>query len=225
MLVGVNSMSKDNTQFDSLTDSIAGVVRERILKGEYKIGEKIKETHVAEELSVSRTPIRKAFKQLEAEGLIEYVPNKGCFAKGFTRQDIEDIYAIRKALEELTTEWAAARITDEEVADLNAKCDKMQRYVDKGDSAFVLSVNKEFHEIIYKATGSRFMSQVLRSYKEYIEQTTRPIFYESKFLQQIVDEHRAIVAGFEQHDADAAVAAMSAHMTNSMGRAEYVYRV
>ena len=50
------------TQFDSLTDSIAGVIRARILKGEYKIGEKIKETHVAEELRVSRTPIRKAFK-------------------------------------------------------------------------------------------------------------------------------------------------------------------
>ena len=103
--------------------------------------------------------------------------------------------------------------------------DDLMEAVDKGDSAYVLSVNKEFHEIIYKATGSRFMSQVLRSYKEYIEQTTRPIFYESKFLQQIVDEHRAIVAGFEKHDADAAVAAMSAHMTNSMGRAEYVYRV
>lgn len=218
-------MNREKPQFDSLTDSIAGVVRERILKGEYKIGEKIKETHVAEELSVSRTPIRKAFKQLEAEGLIEYVPNKGCYAKGFTRRDIEDIYAIRKALEELTTEWAVSRITDEEVARLNAKCDKMQGYVDKGDNAHVLSVNKEFHEIIYKATGSRFMSQVLRSYKEYIEQTTRPIFYEQKFLQAIVDEHRAIVAGFEERNTEKAVEAMSAHMTNSMGRAEYVYRV
>ena len=214
-----------SVQFDSLTDSIVGVVRERILKGEYKIGEKIKETHIAEELAVSRTPIRKAFKQLEQEGLIEYVPNRGCFAKGFTRRDIEDIYAIRKALEELTAEWAEARITDAEIAELEEKCDEMQAYVDSCDSANVLAVNKEFHEIIYKATGSRFMSQVLRSYKEYIEQTTKPIFYEPKFLQQIVDEHRAIVAAFREHDRDKAVAAMSAHMANSMGRAEYVYKV
>lgn len=214
-----------SVQFDSLTDSIVGVVRERILKGEYKIGEKIKETHIAEELAVSRTPIRKAFKQLEQEGLIEYVPNRGCFAKGFTRRDIEDIYAIRKALEELTAEWAEARITDAEIAELEEKCAEMQEYVDSCDSANVLAVNKEFHEIIYKATGSRFMSQVLRSYKEYIEQTTKPIFYEPKFLQQIVDEHRAIVAAFREHDRDKAVAAMSAHMANSMGRAEYVYKV
>ena len=214
-----------NTQFDSLTENIASVVRERILKGEYKIGEKIKETHVAEELRVSRTPIRKAFKQLEEEGLIEYIPNRGCFAKGFTRRDIEDIYAIRKALEELTTEWAVDRITDEDIKAMHERCDEMQEYADKGDSAHVLSVNKEFHEIIYGKAGSRFMSQVLRSYKEYIEQTTRPIFYEPKFLQQIVDEHRAIVAGFEKRDMKEAVDAMSAHMTNSMGRAEYVYRV
>ena len=216
---------KENTQFDSLTDNIAGVIRARILKGEYKIGEKIKETHVAEELSVSRTPIRKAFKQLEEEGLIEYVPNKGCFAKGFTKRDIEDVYAVRKVLEELTVEWAVKRITDEEVQAMADKCQEMQGYVDQADSARVLATNKEFHEIIYHATGSRFMSQVLRSYKEYIEQTTRPIFYEPRFLQQIVDEHRAIVDAFEKRDTDKAVAAMSRHMTNSMGRAEYVYRV
>ena len=213
------------TRFDSLTDSIAGVIRARILKGEYKIGEKIKETHVAEELSVSRTPIRKAFKQLEEEGLIEYVPNKGCFAKGFTRQDIEDVYAVRKVLEELTVEWAVKRITDDDVRAMAEKCEEMQGYVDNADSARVLACNKEFHEVIYRATGSRFMSQVLRSYKEYIEQTTRPIFYEPKFLQQIVDEHRAIVDAFEKRDTKSAVAAMSRHMTNSMGRAEYVYKV
>ena len=139
------------TRFDSLTDSIAGVIRARILKGEYKIGEKIKETHVAEELSVSRTPIRKAFKQLEEEGLIEYVPNKGCFAKGFTRQDIEDVYAVRKVLEELTVEWAVKRITDDDVRAMAEKCEEMQGYVDQADSARVLATNKDFHEIIYRS--------------------------------------------------------------------------
>ena len=213
------------TQFDSLTDNIAGVIRTRILKGEYKIGEKIKETHVAEELRVSRTPIRKAFKQLEEEGLIEYVPNKGCFARGFTKRDIEDVYAVRKVLEELTVEWAVDRITNEDIRAMADKCEEMQKYVDEGDSARVLAVNKVFHEIIYRATGSRFMSQILRSYKEYIEQTTRPIYYEKKFLQQIVDEHRAIVEAFEKRDMESAVDAMSTHMTNSMGRAEYVYKV
>ena len=68
----------------TLSDEIADIVRDRILRGEYRIGEKIKETSIAEELTVSRTPIREAFKQLESEGLIDYIPNRGCFAKGFT---------------------------------------------------------------------------------------------------------------------------------------------
>ena len=95
----------------SLTDEIADIVRDRILKGEYEIGEKIKENQIASELKVSRTPIRDAFKQLENEGLIDYVPNRGCFAKGFTQQDVDDIYAVRTALEQLAVERAVQRIT------------------------------------------------------------------------------------------------------------------
>ena len=89
--------SKEFSNSFSLTDEIADVVRERILKGEYEIGEKIKENQIATELRVSRTPIREAFKILENEGLIDYVPNRGCFAKGFTKQDVEDIYAVRES--------------------------------------------------------------------------------------------------------------------------------
>ena len=106
----------DNREFSpssSLTEEIADVVRERILRGEYEIGEKIKENQIATELRVSRTPIREAFKLLENEGLIDYVPNRGCFAKGFTKQDVEDIYAVRESLEELAVVWAVERISPE----------------------------------------------------------------------------------------------------------------
>ncbi|MDO4396644.1 MAG: GntR family transcriptional regulator, partial [Clostridia bacterium] len=109
----------------SLTDEIHEIVRDRILKGEYKIGQKIKETQIAEELKVSRTPIREAFKQLENEGLIDYIPNRGCFAKGFTSQDIEDLYAVRKALEILSVEWAVERIDEDQLKQLKEKSDLM----------------------------------------------------------------------------------------------------
>lgn len=107
----------------SLTDEIVDIIRERILKGEYKIGEKIKENQIASELRVSRTPIREAFKQLENEGLIDYIPNRGCFAKGFTRRDIEDLYAVRKALEILAVEWAVNRINQAEIDKLQEQSD------------------------------------------------------------------------------------------------------
>ncbi|WP_312352990.1 GntR family transcriptional regulator, partial [Aminipila sp.] len=99
----------------SLTNEIVDILRERILKGEYIIGEKIIENQIATEFRVSRTPIRDAFKQLETEGLIDYIPNRGSFAKGFTKQDMQDIYSVRSALEQLAIEWAIERITDDEL--------------------------------------------------------------------------------------------------------------
>ena len=125
--------SKEFSNSFSLTDEIADVVRERILKGEYEIGEKIKENQIATELRVSRTPIREAFKILENEGLIDYVPNRGCFAKGFTKQDVEDIYAVREALEALAVNWAVDRISEKEIAALEEQCDLMEFYTKKKD--------------------------------------------------------------------------------------------
>lgn len=137
----------------SLTDEIVDIIRERILKGEYRIGEKIKENQIATEMKVSRTPIREAFKRLENEGLIDYIPNRGCFAKGFTKQDIEDIYAVRKALELLAVEWAVQRINDEQIEELQAQSDLMEFYTQRKNGRKVTEINNDFHEIIYNATG------------------------------------------------------------------------
>ena len=209
----------------SLTGEIADIIRDRILKGEYKIGEKIKENQIATELRVSRTPIREAFKQLENEGLIDYIPNRGCFAKGFTKQDIEDIYAVRKALEVLSVEWAVNRITPEEISNLQDQSDLMEFYTTRKDGRKVLEINTDFHDIIYNATGSRFMAQVLRSYKEYIEQTRKVLFYESEYLEEIFAEHKAILDSIKERDVVKAKEAMARHLDGSKRRAQVVYKI
>ncbi len=209
----------------SLTDEIADIIRDRILKGEYRIGEKIKENQIATELRVSRTPIREAFKILENEGLIEYKPNRGCFARGFTRRDIEDIYAVRKALEVLSVEWAVDRITPEQIGKLEDQCDLMEFYTKRGEGKKVLAINADFHDIIYNATGSRFMAQVLRSYKEYIEQTRKAIFYEEDYLKEILAEHKAILAAVKTGDVEKSKQAMAEHLDQSKRRAEMIYKL
>lgn len=209
----------------SLTDEIVDIIRERILKGEYKIGEKIKENQIASELRVSRTPIREAFKQLENEGLIDYIPNRGCFAKGFTRRDIEDLYAVRKSLEILAVEWAVDRITQEQIDKLQEQSDLMEFYTTRGDCKKVLEINSDFHSVIYNATGSRFMAQVLRSYKEYIEQTRKAIFDEKDYLEDIFQEHKAVLEAIKDRDAERAKAAMAMHLDGSKRRAEFIYNV
>lgn len=217
--------SKEFSNSFSLTDEIADVVRERILKGEYEIGEKIKENQIATELRVSRTPIREAFKILENEGLIDYVPNRGCFAKGFTKQDVEDIYAVREALEALAVNWAVDRITEKEIAALEEQCDLMEFYTKKKDRKKVLEMNSSFHDIIYASARSRFLAQVLRSYKEYIDKTRKSIFYEQSYLESILVEHRAILDAVKDRDKERAAAAMTKHLMSSQKRAEAVWNL
>ena len=221
----MSNSSKSFSNSFSLTDEIADVVRERILKGEYERGEKIKENQIANELKVSRTPIREAFKLLENEGLIDYVPNRGCFAKGFTKQDVDDIYAVREALEELAVRWAVERITPEEINALEEQVDLMEFYSKKKDKKKVLELNATFHDVIYAAARSRFLAQVLRSYKEYIEKTRKSIFYEQSYLESILREHRAIFQAIRERNADKAVEAIAKHLEASQDRAEAVWNL
>ena len=209
----------------SLTDEIADIIRDRILKGEYEIGAKIKETQIAAELRVSRTPIREAFKQLENEGLIDYIPNRGCFAKGFTQQDVDDIYAVREALERLAVERAVERITDAELRDLEEEWDLMEFYAKKKDAQKVLELNSTFHDRIYASTRSRFMAQVLRSYKRYINKTRKSVFYDETYLMAILKEHREILEAIKSRDKERAVRAVSEHLESSQDRAETMWNL
>ncbi|MBR4862091.1 MAG: GntR family transcriptional regulator [Firmicutes bacterium] len=209
----------------SLTDEIAAIVRDRILKGEYEIGEKIKENQIATELRVSRTPIREAFKLLENEGLIDYIPNRGCFAKGFTKQDVDDIYAVRAALEMLAVERAVERVTDAEVAALEEEWELMEFYVRKKDSQKVLELNTAFHDIIYASTRSRFMAQVLRSYKGYIDKTRKSVFYDEAYLEAILNEHGEILDAIKRKDKEKAIGAVYRHLEKSQDRAETMWNL
>lgn len=217
--------SQNFINVSSLTDELVDILRDRILKGEYKIGEKIKENQIATEFKVSRTPIREAFKQLENEGLIDYIPNRGCFAKGFTRQDIEDIYAVRKALEIMAVEWAVSRISDEQIQGLQEQSELMEFYTAKKDSDKVLELNSAYHDIIYDAAGSRFMAQILRSYKEYIEQTRKVILYEQAYLEEILKEHKAVLVAIIDRDVEGAKKAMAEHLEMSQRRAKLQYNM
>ena len=209
----------------SLTEEIAGILRERILKGEYQIGEKLKETQIASELKVSRTPIREAFRILKDEGLIEYRKNRGCFARGFTQRDIDDIYAVRKALEVLAVEWAVTGITSQQLEDLQNQLELMEFYLLRKDARQIAPLNRGFHDIIYEAAGSRFMAQVLRSYKGYIDDTQKVVLYDQQCQKEILQEHTQIYEALAEQDVERAKNAMSHHLDESKRRAEIVYHL
>jgi DNA-binding GntR family transcriptional regulator len=213
-------MVTENLTGISLTDEIAGKVRDKILKGEYGIGEKINESQIAEELRVSRTPIREAFMQLETEGLIESIPNRGSFALGFSSQDIEDIYAVRAALEGLAVKWATSRITEEDIEKLKDEFDIMEFYTRKKNSQKVKESNKRFHEIVYHASRSRFLIQILTSYQEYIQQSKKVNVYSEVYLKEILQEHWEILEAIKDRNEKKAEEKILMHLSNSQIRSK-----
>ncbi len=203
----------------SLAEELTEILRGRIITGEYQMGEKLVENKIARELKVSRTPVRDAFKQLVKEQLIEYIPNKGCFAKGFGRKDMEDIYEVRKAVEQLAVVRAIRNGSEEEIAALKKMLEIMSLYTEQNLYDKLLSANEDFHNTIYHMSGSRFIVQVLRSYQEYVHLARKSTLAEEANLPDIYEEHVKIYEAIAARDEDAAVAAIGEHLDRSSVRA------
>lgn len=204
----------------ALSTDLFSNLRKDILQGKLRQGEKLTEQQICDEYKVSRTPVREAFKQLELEGFIETIPNRGAFVVGFTKQDISDMYELRKSYEVLAVKWAIERITKEEFEKLEEAFEFMEFYTQKRDVDKMLNINMNFHELIYKASHNRMLYHVLSSYQIYIKQskTTRSDASES-YLDEVLLEHRAIFEAFVEKDIDAAIAAVTKHLDNAKLRA------
>ena len=129
----------------SLPQNLFNKLRDDILQGKIGTGEKLTEQRICKEYSVSRTPVREAFQKLELDGLIQIIPNRGAFVIGLTRQDIEDMYELRKAYEAIAVKWAIERITEKEFLELEEAYEIMEFYTQKGEAEKMLQINMHFH--------------------------------------------------------------------------------
>ena len=204
----------------SLCSSLFEDLRENILRGKYPSGEKLTESKICEEFGVSRTPVREAFKQLELEGLITNIPNRGAFVLGFSKQDIQDIYELRKAIEIIAIKWCIQRITKGELDALQEAYDLMEFYTLKKDVEKMMQINSRFHEIIYKSTHSRFLEQTLKSYQFYIYKTRKAALQADKFLNDVLSEHKLILDAIYAQDFSEGEKAVLKHIANAQKRAE-----
>lgn len=213
----MKDMSASEGQY-SLRGRVYTYLREAILDGRYKDGESLTEMKIAEELNVSRTPVREAVRQLELEGLVESIPNKGSIVKGISMKDMEDIYSIRIVLEELAGGWAVENISDEELQELQEVYDLMEFYTPRGDIEQLAKLNTRFHEIIYSATKSNILNQTLKDFQFYIKWVKREVISKPGRKEEALEEHYRILLGIKARDKDAVKEALHVHLSNSSKR-------
>ena len=210
----MNILNNENSS-QPLSAGLYQEIQKDILSGELPSGFKLTEAAVCKRYSVSRTPVREAFRQLEADGLIENIPNRGAFVIGLTKRDISDLFDLRELFEIQAVEWAIKRMTPEDVDRLREIIEFMEFYTLKEDVENVLSFNTQFHNSIYAATKNRMIIKTLSTYQTYIKHSAPSKSRTSDYLRTILDEHKAIFAAFESRNVAAGRKAVEHHMEQS----------
>ena len=201
-----------------LSNNLFSMLQRDILMGKLKEGEKLTEQRLCEEYSVSRTPVREALRQLEINGLVENIPNRGSFVVGMSEQDIKDIFDLRMVNEVQAVRWAIRRITEEEMTALEETFEFMEFYTMKNDIKKMTNINKGFHQIISTACHNRMLEHMISSYQEYTRYVGEERKKSDDYLQILLEEHRKIFRAFTEKDEDAGAQAMKEHIENSKRR-------
>ncbi len=199
----------------SLRGRVFNKIREDILSGKYKEHEELREVAIGEELGVSRTPVREAFRQLELEGLIQIVPNKGAYVTGITAKDVEDIYMIRSKLEGLCARWATDHITEEQLEELEENVYLADFHAQKGHLDQMAELDNRFHQILYESCDSKQLARLLVDFHEYVLRVRRKTLSNGGRGKVSNDEHRQIMEAIKAKDKDRAEILAHEHIVNA----------
>jgi DNA-binding GntR family transcriptional regulator len=200
----------------SLSGRVFHKIREDILSGKYKRDETLKEKTIGDELGVSRTPVREALRQLELEGLVTIIPNKGASVVGISKDDIKDIYEIRARLEGLCAKRAAKNVTTDQIAELEENIYLVDFHSSKENYAQVLELDNKFHEILYEASLSKMLKHELSAFHHYVERVRKITLSMPERVTKSNDEHRMIVEALKNHNEDEAETLATTHMLNTI---------
>ncbi len=197
-------MRKSMERHQTLREKILETIREAILKGTLKAGEKVAEPELAERFGISRTPIREAFRQLESEGYLTVVPRKGAVVTSLSERDVEEFYAIKSILEGYAARIAAYRLTDRDIERLEAINDRLGQLAQEGDVKTFFRVHNEFHELFIKASGNIKLFDLIGQLMMKFNRLRMASLSLPGRMEISVQEHRKIIQAFRAKDGEAA---------------------
>lgn len=195
-----------------LRDVVFHTLRQAILRGELKPGERLMEIHLAQKLGVSRTPVREAIRKLELEGLVRMIPRKGAVVAEITISDLEDVLEVRMALEELAVKLACRMLTPEQLDEIGGLADEFEQTLYGEDVGACAQADMRFHEAIYAATGNGRLVQILNNLREQMYRYRMEYLKDRDAHQQLVQEHAEILEALADRDVERALEASGRHI-------------
>lgn len=214
----MDNYSGDNETMDkySLRGRVFNKIREDILAGEYPEKYELREAAISKEMGVSRTPVREALRQLELEGLVSIIPNKGAYVNGITPKDIYDIYVIRSYLEGLCAKWACENITGGQIEELEEIIYLSGFHIKKGHWEQIFELDNRFHLTLYQSCGSKILEHILSDYHHYVERVRKNTLSSHERASMAGAEHKAILQAVRDKDEEKAEKLANEHIFKSI---------
>ncbi len=203
-------------EFLPLRDVVFNTLRQAILTGELKPGERLMEIHLANKLGVSRTPIREAIRKLELEGLVTMIPRRGAEVAQITGKSLQDVLEVRRSLDALCAELACERISEEEVEALGVACKAFEEATAKGDIRAIAAADVALHDIIIQATGNRRLVQLVNNLAEQMYRYRFEYIKDQAVYPRLIEEHRVMYNAFCEKNKEIAAKAAVTHIDNQM---------
>lgn len=210
-----SKLSKINlNNYKPLRDVIFDTLREAIITGELKPGERLMEVQLAEKMGVSRTPVREAIRKLELEGWVLMTARKGASVAGISMKDIMDVLEVRAALDGEAAFLAAARITEDEIKELKSIEAQFAKYVEKGNFQGMIKKDVEFHEAIYRSSRNDKLIQIVSNLREQVHRFRVMYTKDFSIPGDLVKEHIEIFEAITLREAEKAQKAAYLHIEN-----------
>lgn len=201
-------------QKQNISEDLVVYIKQQILNGDLNPGDRIVETKLARELGISQTPVREALRQLQGEGVVSILPNKGPIVRTLDIQDAYEIYSIRSMLEGLAIRLATQISTDQEFMELEQFYNQMKTKLTDDSVAYLLHDSSHIHETIINMSRHSRLISMYKSISFQISLINRLVGAKST-KQKEIDEHLELIEALKRKDPDHAEETMRRHIYNS----------
>lgn len=200
--------------YKPLREIVFESIREAILDGRLKPGERVMEVQLAEKLGVSRTPVREAIRKLELEGLLVMEPRKGAYVADVSLKDVMDVFEVRASLEGLAASLAAIRANEEEIELLKQKVNDFKECIEKNDVQGMINKDTEFHEAILDAAKNKKLTSIIEGLREQVQRFRVTYFTEYNMTTYLAEEHQNVFSAIESREPEKASKYVQKHIKN-----------
>lgn len=207
-----------------LRDVVFNTLRQAILRGELKPGERLMEIQLANKLGVSRTPIREAIRKLELEGLVLMIPRKGAEVADITEKSMKDVLEVRHALDELSVELACDRISKEQIRELEFTAKEFEKSLKNKDVTIIAEADVKFHDVIYTATNNQKLIQLLNKLREQMYRYRVEYLKNEEVYPKLLAEHDEIIKFISEGKKEEAKKIVYQHIDNQFETVKDVIR-